>query len=185
MKGPGICQHFPRVKTVLIVIALFAGLAVVAGLVLYLLGRGQPERHKASRRFTVPQPRAVVWAALTDYASMPQWWPAVKAVRVETKPNGEVITWNKDGHGREIGFRTAEEKAPVRLVREIVGDDLPFGGTWTYELADEKDGGTRVTLTEDGFITSPLFRAIARYFLGLDATMKDFEKHFTARLAAK
>jgi uncharacterized protein YndB with AHSA1/START domain len=171
-------------KTALIVIAILVGLIFLAGLVLYFLGRGQPERHTASRTFTVPQPRAAVWVVLTDYAAMPQWWPAMKAVRMETKPGGEVITWNKDGHGREIGFRTREEKAPARLVREIVGDDLPFGGTWTYELAEEQ-GATRVTVTENGFIKPPLFRAIARYFIGLDATMRDFEKHFTARLAAK
>ena len=171
-------------KTALIVIAVLTSLIVLAGLVLFLIGRGQPERHTASRTFTVSQPCNVVWMALTDYASMPQWWPSVKSIRMETKPNGEVITWNKDSHGREIGFRTKEEKAPAKLVREIVGDDQLFGGTWTYELAEDK-GGTRVTLTEDGFIKPPLFRAIARYFIGLDATMKDFEKHFTARLAAK
>ena len=171
-------------KPTLLGLALVIGLIVLAGLVLYLIGRGQPERHTASRTLTVPQPRPVVWAALIDYASMPLWWPAVKAVRMETRPNGEVITWKKDRRGREIGFRTKEEKVPAKLVREIVGDDLPFGGTWTYELAEET-GGTRVTVTEDGFIKPPLFRAIARYFIGLDATMKDFEKHFTARLASK
>ncbi len=171
-------------KTALIVIAVLVGLIVLAGLVLYFIGRGQPERHTARRTFTVPQPRAAVWAVLTDYAAMPQWWPAVKAVRMEKKPTGEVITWNKDSHGREIGFRTREEQAPARLVREITGDNLPFGGIWTYELAEE-NGVTRVTLTEDGFIQPPLFRAIARYFIGLDATMKDFEKYFTARLATK
>ena len=171
-------------KAALIGLALVIGLIVLAGLVLYLIGRGQPERHTASRTFTVPQSRAAVWAVLTDYAGMPQWWPAVKAVRMETTPRGEIIIWNKDRRGREIGFRTKEEKIPAKLVREIVGEDLPFGGIWTYELAEEK-GGTRVTLTEDGFIKPPLFRAIARYFIGLDATMKDFEKNFTVRLAAK
>ena len=63
-----------------------------------------------------------VWAALTDYAAMPQWWPAVKAVRSETRPDGDVLTWNMDSHGKEIAFRTREEAAPERLVREIVGD---------------------------------------------------------------
>ncbi|HWA09400.1 MAG TPA: SRPBCC domain-containing protein [Opitutaceae bacterium] len=172
-------------KNVLLILAVLVGLIFIAGLVLYLLGRAQPERHTARRSFTVPQSPAAVWGVLTDYAAMPQWWPAVKAVRMEKRPNGETVAWNQDSHGREIGFRTKEEKAPVRLVREIVGDDLPWGGTWTYELAEEKGGGTRVTLTEDGFIKPPLFRAVARYFIGLDATMKDFESHLTARLAAK
>ena len=77
-----------------------------------------------------------------------------------------------------------EEKAPSLLVREIVGDDLPFGGTWTYALAEE-NGATRVTLTEDGFIKPPLFRAMARLFMKPDGTMRDFEQHFTAYVGTK
>jgi len=171
-------------RTVLLVLGVLAGLLLLAGLVLYLLGRAQPERHTASVSFTVAQPRPAVWTALTDYAAMPRWWPAVKAIRFETRPDGTVLTWNTDRHGEEIAFRTKEEQAPARLVREIVGDDLPFGGTWTYQLT-EVDGGTKVTVTEDGFIKPPLFRAVARYFLGLDGTLKDFAQNFGRHLAAK
>ncbi len=170
-------------KIILLVLAALVGLVVLAGLILYLLGRAQPERHTARVSFTVPRPRAAVWAALTDYATMPQWWPAVKSIRFETRPDGTQVTINTDKHGQPIAFRTKEEHAPARLVREIVGDELPFGGTWTYELTDE-NGGTRLTVTEDGFIKPPLFRAVARYFLGLDGTLKDFAKHFAAHLSA-
>ena len=172
------------VKILLLLLGALAGLLLLAGLFFYLVGRAQPERHTATITFTLPKPRAAVWAALTDYAAMPQWWPAVAAIRFETRPDGAVVTWNKDGHGKEIGFRTREEQAPARLVREIVGDDLPFGGTWTYELAEDH-GATRVTLTEDGFVKPPLFRGIAKFFLQPDATMRDFEKHFTPYVAAK
>ncbi len=171
-------------KLALLFLGSILGLVVLAGLFFYLVGRAQPERHRATISFTLPKSRAVVWAALTDYAAIPTWWPAVKSIRLETRANGEVIIWNTDAHGKEIGFRTKEEKAPTRLVREIVGDDLPFGGTWTYELAD--DGNTtRVTLTEDGFIKPALFRGIAKFFLPLDATMRDFEKHFSIHVATK
>ena len=171
-------------KILLLILGGLAALLVLAGLVFYLIGRAQPERHTATITFIVPKPRPSVWVALTDYASMPQWWPAVKSIRFETRAGGEVISWNKDAHGKEIGFRTQSEKPPARLVREIVGDDLPFGGTWTYELAED-GGGTRVTLTEDGFIKPPLFRGIAKFFLPPDAAMRDFEKHFTAYVASK
>ena len=171
-------------KIALIILGILVGLLVLTGLLLYLLGRAQPERHTSRVSFAVPKPRAAVWAALTDYASMPQWWPAVKSIRFETRSDGTQLTINTDKHGQQIAFRTKEEQAPARLVREIVGDELPFGGTWTYELANE-NGATRLTVTEDGFIKPPLFRAIARYFLGLDTTLKDFAQHFTAHLAAK
>jgi len=171
-------------KIALLIVGILVALGVLAGLVVYLVGRSQPERHTASISFTLPKPRAAVWAALTDYAAMPRWWPAVKSIRFETRPNGEVITWNSDGRGQTIGFRTAEEKAPARLVREITGDNLPFGGTWAYELAEE-NGGTRVVITEDGFVKPPFFRGVMTLFMKPDATMRDFEKYFTPYVTAK
>ena len=171
-------------KILLLIAGIILGLIVLAGIILYLVGRSEPERHTASIRFTLPKSRLVVWTALTDYAAMPQWWPAVKSIRFETRPNGEVITLNTDPRGHQIGFRTTEEIPPARLVREIVGDNLPFGGVWTFVLAEE-NGATTVTLTEDGFIKPPLFRGISKLFLKNDATMRDFEKHFTAHLAVK
>ena len=171
-------------KILFLIVGIILGLIVLAGIILYLIGRAEPERHTASIRFTLPKSRPTVWTALTDYAVMPQWWPAVKNVRFETLPDGEIITWNTDARGHQIGFRTKEEKPPTRLVREIVGDKLPFGGIWTFVLAEE-NGATTVTLTEDGFIKPPLFRGISKLFLKHDAAMRDFEKHFTAYVAVR
>ncbi len=158
------------------------GLIVVAGLVFYLVGRSLPEKHTSRFSITLPVPPATVWAVITDYPKMPDWWPAVKAIRLETRPDGEVWTWNQDSRGREIAFRTIGEKAPQHLVREIVGDNLPFGGTWTFDLAPEASG-TKLTLTEDGFIKPPLFRFIGTYFIGLDKTMKDFSTNLQKRFS--
>ena len=167
-------------KIALLLVGSVLGLLVLAGLILYFLGRSLPEKH--SSRISIVRP--AVWAVITDYAKMPAWWPEVKGIRMETRPHGEVWTWNKDAHDQEIAFRTKEEQAPARLVREIVGDDLPFGGTWTFELAEE-GGRTRLTLIEDGFIKPPLFRAIAQHFIGLDKTVKSFAAHLEKRVATK
>ena len=171
-------------KIALLVVISLVGLLVLAGLVLFFIGRSLPERHTTRLTVVLPAARPAVWAVITDYARMPEWWPAVKGVRAETRPNGEVWTWNKDAHGQEIAFRTKEELVPARLVREIMGDDLPFGGTWTFELADQ-GGGTQLTITEDGFIKPPLFRVIAQYFIGLDATLKSFSASLEKRIAAR
>ncbi len=171
-------------KIALLIVGIVLVSVVLAGVVIYFVGRAQPERHTASISFTLPKARTTVWAALTDYAATPQWWPAVKAIRFETRPNGDIITWNTDPRGQQIGFRTTEEKAPARLVREITGDNLPFGGTWTYELAEE-NAGTRLTLTEDGFVKPPFFRGMMKLFMKPDGTMRDFERHFTPWVAKK
>lgn len=171
-------------KIALLIIGALLGLVVLAGLVLYLIGRGLPEKHTSQLTVMLPAARPAVWAIITDYTKMPDWWPDVKAVRTETRPNGEVWTWNKDSHGQEIAFRTKQESAPARLVREIMGDDLPFGGTWSFALVDQ-GSNTQLTITEDGFIKPPLFRAIAQYFIGLDKTMKSFASHLEKRVTMK
>ena len=171
-------------KPVFVSICIIVGIVVLPASLLYLFGRLQPERHTSTIWFTLSKPPAVVWEALTDYAAMPKWWPAVKKVRFETPADGRTITWNTDNHGKETGFRTLEEKPPARLVREIVGENLPYGGTWTYALADEQ-GHTRLTLTEDGFIKSPFLRGIEKLFVKKATTMHDFEKNFSAYLESK
>ncbi len=174
----------PSMKPTFVSIGIIAGIMVLPATLLYVFGSFQPEHHISTIAFTLPKSPAVVWTALTDYGATPQWWPSVKKVRFETRPDGQTITWNTDPHGKEIGFRTLEEKAPIQLIREIVGDDLPVGGTWTYSFAAEQTT-TRLMLTEDGFIKSPFFRAITKLFVKPDATLRDFEKNFTAYVEKK
>jgi hypothetical protein len=74
-----------------------------------------------------------------------------------------------------------ERQPPRRLVTRIADADLPFGGTWTFELAPE-EGGTRVTITERGEIRNPIFRAVARYVFGYGATMEAFLDELRAHI---
>lgn len=165
----------------------FAGLVALlalALLVFFIAGVCLPREHRSVVTVQLAAGRTAVWAALTDYAAMPAWWPAVKAVRTEQLADGTVLTWNRDGHGRELAFRTGEARTNEKLVRVIVGDDQPFGGTWTFELSETAGGGTRLTLTEEGFIKPPVFRAIAQWFIGLDTNQRDFLAHLEKHLAA-
>ena len=172
-------------KVALIILLGLVALLVLAGLVFFIAGSRMPREHRSVVTATFKASRATVWAALTDYASMPTWWPTVRAIRIEKLPDGTELTWNKDKHGQEIPFRTGESRVNEKLVRVIAKDDLPFGGTWTFELSDAPGGGTQLKLTEDGFINPALFRAIATWFMGLDATQKDFIAHLEKHLAAK
>jgi uncharacterized protein YndB with AHSA1/START domain len=170
-----------------IALCLLLGLVLLLALalvVLYAAGAQMPREHRSRVAVTLPSSRAAVWAAITDYAAMPAWWPAVKAVRTETLADGTVLTWNLDRHGQEVPFRTGESRPSEKLVRVIAAEQLPYGGTWTYELADAPGGGTQLTLIENGFINPPLFRAMAKWFFGLDTTQRDFLAHLEKHLAA-
>ena len=50
---------------------------------------------------------------------------------------------------------------------------LNIGGTWTYELR-EQDGGTLVTVTEDGEICNPFFRVMSKLVFGYHRTQESY-----------
>ncbi len=94
-------------------IALFVFLGLIAllaltALVFFLAGSRMSRDHRSVITVTFKASRAAVWAAITDYAAMPSWWPSVKSVRTEKLPDGTELTWNKDARGQEIPFRTGE-----------------------------------------------------------------------------
>ena len=170
-----------------IVLGLFV-LLLVAAVALYLAGSSMSREHRSVVTATFKAARAAVWSAITDYAAMPLWWPAVKSIRVERLPDGTELTWNKEPHGREIPFRTGESRLNEKLVRIVATEKMdrsPFGGTWTFVLTDAPGGGTQLTLTEDGFINPALFRSVMKWFIGYDATQKDFLAHLEKHLAVK
>ena len=61
----------------------------------------------------------------------------------------------------------------------IADPELPFGGTWTYELKPEGTG-TRLVITERGEVYNPIFRFMSRFVFSRTATMEkmvaDLEK---------
>jgi hypothetical protein len=74
-----------------------------------------------------------------------------------------------------------ESDPPRRLVRRIVPTGRPFGGAWTIELAPEA-GGTVVTVTENGEVTSPVFRFVSRFVVGHAATIEGYLRALGRRL---
>jgi hypothetical protein len=68
------------------------------------------------------------------------------------------------------------------MVVRIADPDLPFGGTWTYELKQE-ESGTRVTITERGEVYNPIFRFMSRFVFSHTATLERYLAALRARAA--
>jgi hypothetical protein len=60
---------------------------------------------------------------------------------------------------------------PRRLVARIAGDNLPFGGTWTFEITPEGDGA-KLRITERGWVSNPIFRFVSRLVLGYTSNLE-------------
>ena len=158
-------------------IAYIGGGLVGLVLVMALVGLALPRAHLVSRSATLAQPPSGVWHALADLDAQPRWRRGVKRIeQLDAKRFREHST-----HG-VILFEIAEDAPPVRRVTRIADDKLPFGGRWIYELAPDGDG-TRLTITEDGFIKNPVFRFLGRTVFSQAATIEKFLADLDAHLS--
>jgi hypothetical protein len=154
-------------------IGIVGGLAALVGL-MALAGRRLPQGHVAARRARFRQTPKALWAVLTDVEAFPSWRSDLK--RIERLPDRDGRpAWCEVGRHGRITFEQVAAEAPARLVGRIADPKLPFGGTWTYEIAPA-DGGSTVTITERGEIYNPVFRFLARYLFGYHATLENYLK---------
>ena len=150
----------------IIVGSLVAIVAIIA-----VGGMMLPRNHVATRSLTVTAPPDRVWSLITDVASFADWRPDVK--RVELLPVRDGLrAWKESGSNGDIAFETVESVPPTRLVTRIVGHQ-DFGGSWTWALVPV-EGGTRVTITENGEVYNPIFRFLSRFVFGHTSTMDDY-----------
>ncbi len=157
-------------------------LATGGGLILLAVavGTALPREHVATSAVTLRQPPESVWAVVRDLSVTPRWWSQVRTSTRVTDARGREV-WRQEAGGFSMNLVVTEAAAPQRLVTTIdAGADASFGGTWTYNLAPV-EGGTRLLVTEAGWISNPLFRAIARatgLHRTLDSYLTDLGRHF-------
>jgi uncharacterized protein YndB with AHSA1/START domain len=145
------------------VVALF--LAVLA------VGFAIPQGHVASSSILISATPSEVWALVSDVEGSSAWRTNVERVDRVVGAQGDVVYEEHNDFG-VMRYRVEESVPPRRLVTRIVDVD-EFGGTWTYEIEPE-GGATRITITENGEIYSPLFRFFARFVFGYEGTMEQY-----------
>lgn len=157
---------------------LLYGIGGVVALVLLvaLVGALLPREHVATSRITLRQPPDTVWKVVRDLGGITAWWPDLKQAERAPDQGGREV-WRhtmKDGYAMALVVR--ESQPPGWLVTEIDSPaGAPFGGSWTYQLAPA-DGGSRVSVTERGWIANPIFRFMARVVFGYHGTLDSYLK---------
>src|SRR4051812_24568518 len=109
--------------------------APIVGLIVLavLVGLLLPRDHVATRTAKFDRPPTDVYAALT-------------ALQTKRKEPAVVV---------EV------DDAPRRRVTRIADDSHGYGGRWICELQPD-NGGTKVSITEDGFVSNPVFRVVMK-----------------------
>lgn len=155
-------------KWILLVVVVLAALAGTVG----LAGARLPKGHTASVRARFTQTPEAVWEAISNLTQAANWRSDLKAIERLPDENGKPV-WVEVGKQGRMRYVIEEMVPPSRMVTRIADPKLPYGGSWTYVIAPQ-DSGCTLTLTEDGEIYNVLFRFMARYVFGYDATMAKY-----------
>jgi hypothetical protein len=129
-------------KWVWIVLGSLAGLIALAA----IIGAMLPVNHVASRRARFRETPEPIWPSLSPGVSLPRF---------------------RQG---DVDYDVVEAVPNRRLVTRIADKNLPYGGSWIYEI--EPDGtGSTLRITERGEVYNPFFRFMSRFIMGHTATI--------------
>jgi uncharacterized protein YndB with AHSA1/START domain len=157
-------------KWILWVFVGLAGFLVLITVIGWLL----PKDHVATRQGRYRQPPEAIWKAITDLDAMPSWREGLKGVKHLPDRNGLPAHIEVTNMG-EIPMETVEMTPPRKLVGRIADPKLPFGGTWTFEITPTAEGST-LRITENGYVTNPVFRFLSRFVFGYTGTIESYLK---------
>jgi uncharacterized protein YndB with AHSA1/START domain len=153
------------------IVVLVVAYVAVAGAV---VARG----HVTAVRIALKRPPAEVFAALADPVAQTQWRPDLKSVELLPPQDGRTVYRETTRMG-PVRYVVDESVAGKRRVARILDEDLGYRGRWVFEL--EPDGaGTRLTITEEGEMTSWMFRALSPFF-SKTATLEAYLKALAAK----
>ncbi len=161
----------------LIVIGVLIGLLVLP----VLIGALLPRAHHATRTVRYPHPPEIVYATIADFQGHPAWRTDLIAVERLADRDGRAVWKEVHRGGDQMTLVIESSEPPRRMVTRIV-DNRMFGGSWTWEVVPADDG-CALTITEDGEIYNPLFRFVARFFLGYHAAMDRLQAELAEHLA--
>ena len=156
-------------KWVLIIVAALVALVALMAIIGLLV----PRDHVAAASITLRQGPDSVWKVIRDLGGMSAWWGEVKSsVRTADKDGHE--RWEQSIGGFAMAVVVEADEPPRRLVTHI--DSAPgasFGGGWTYEIVPTPEG-SRVTVTERGWIANPVFRFMSRFIFGYYGSIEKY-----------
>lgn len=169
-------------KWALIIVGSLIGLVVVIA----IIGAVLPRDHVATMTTTIAAPADKVWSALTDVAAYPSWRSDVQKVEVVSQPPAP-LSWREVTTQGPMTLAVETFEPPRRMVARITDQDQPFGGAWEYVVVpDSADAGkTRVTITERGWVSNPIFRFASRFVIGHYGTLDGFLRALSRKFGAE
>lgn len=161
--------------------ALGVLLLIVGGIV--LAGSRLPVAHTAQVEADFPVPPGTLYAIIATPAELPSWRRGLTRVDLLEAPAGST-RYREVSDGDEILYDVLEARPPLAYQTRIADPDLPFGGTWRWELQPTA-GGVHLRITENGEVYNPLFRFVSKYVMGHSATLEAYLADLAAEVTRR
>jgi hypothetical protein len=135
---------------------VWIALVSISAVVAFVAAAGAmlPIDHIAARRARFKQAPGALWAAID-------------------RPK----TFQEDG----VNYEVTRSDPPRLLETRIADTHLPYGGSWTYEIAPAPEG-SELRITEHGSVYNPIFRFVSRFIMGhtatIDKSLRELGKKF-------
>jgi uncharacterized protein YndB with AHSA1/START domain len=160
---------------------LVVGALAAIVLIVVAIGYTLPVKHTATREKVLRADTTAVFAAIATPSDFPAWRRGVKRVDMLPSVDGKP-SFREHGSDGDITFVVDEAVPARRLVNRIADRNLPFGGSWTFELVPVPEG-TLLRLTENGEVYNPIFRFVSRFIFGHHRTVDQYLADLEARVA--
>jgi len=152
-------------------IVALIGLAAAIGAML-------PVRHSATRKARYRASPEALYAVI---AGPPDWRTGVKSFGALPEKDGRRQWWEEDAHHQKITYELVDDQPGRHMVVRIADRGLPFGGTWSFDIAPAPEG-SELRITEDGEIYNVMFRFMARFFFGYSASAEGYLRDLAVKL---
>lgn len=164
----------------MILLVWIAGMLFGLAVIVVVVGKLLPAGHIAQRSIDLGTPRAQVWLLVSDPAGSARWRRNIREIKAESSVNGRV-RYVEIGQHEEVPYEIVLQDPPRKQVVRVIDDGMPYGGTWTWTL-EEREGGTHLSITENGFVRNPVFRVMSRTVFRPTATIDTYLRDLAKEL---
>lgn len=158
---------------------VFLGVILAVGIVITVVGMCTARDHETSMTRAYNAPVKAVYDLVRNYEEYPKWRTGVKSMTRD----GAARYIEESAHGK-IPYQIVEELADTRLVSRIDDANLPFSGTWTFEVS-EQNGKAQLRITERGSVPNPIMRFFSAYVFSHERTIRAYLEDVARKVEAK
>ena len=148
---------------------IVAAILVISIIAIVVVGAVLPKRHTATRTATLNGTPEQVFALISGRQD---WRTDLKAYSFFDQ-DGRHMVQETDKHGQTITYEIVQSQPATLLRRTIADKNLPFGGSWTWNIQPQS-AGCSVTITEDGEVYNPVFRFVSKFLIGHTRTIDNY-----------